>query len=783
MEGWLIDADYITENDRAVVRLWCKDEDGVFVVYDRNFTPYFYVIPHDDFDPMSVRVETRNRMIAPLSYEVVERRMFGRKVNVYRIYARHPQDVPKLREAFRVHGDVREADIPFAYRYLIDRDLACMDGILVQGSERIEKGIRVVDAEEVRRTARNGFPEINVLAFDCEMLTEFGMADADRDPIIIIGVKMGEFEEIIHGDEREIIARFVRLIRELDPDIIVGYNQDGFDWPYLKKRAEKLSVRLAIGRDGSELTFRGGRPKITGRLNVDLYDLAMRLDVKVKKLENVAEFLGGKIEIADIEAKDIYRKWVSGERESVFRYSRQDILNTYFIAEELLPMHYELSKMIRLPVDDITRMGRGRQVDWLLLSEAFKLGEMAPSPSEIEESYEGAFVLEPERGLHENVYCLDFASMYPSIMIAYNISPDTYVSGKCDECYVAPEVNHRFRKSPDGFFKKILQDLISRRREIKAKMRDAERDSLEYRLLDIQQQTLKILTNSFYGYTGWSGARWYCRACAEATTAWGRYFIRKSAEIARDMGFEVLYGDTDSIFIRKDGLDGKELEREVENLIEKISEELPVTIEVDEVYRTIFFVEKKRYAGLTSDNRLVVKGLEVRRGDWCELAKEVQREVIEIILRDKNPEKAMRFVREVIYRIKKGEYLLDKFVIYKSLTRKPSRYESMQAHVKAVLKAQDFGFVYPVGTKVGYIIVEGSGNIGDRAYPLELIEGFDGEYVEIKTKHGIERRRIDRDYYINNQVIPSVLRILERFGYSELTIKGNTQKTLDSFFG
>ncbi|WP_457591515.1 DNA-directed DNA polymerase [Geoglobus sp.] len=782
MEGWLIDADYITENERAVVRLWCKDEDGIFIVYDRNFTPYFYVIPYEEFDPMEVRAESRNRIITPLRAEKVKKRVFGNEIEVYKVYARHPQDVPKLREAFRRYGDVREADIPFAYRYLIDMDLACMDGINVEGSLRFERGIRVVDAESVERVRKDGFPELRVLAFDCEMLSEFGMADPEKDPVIIIGVKMGDFEEIIHGDEREIISRFVKLVRELDPDIIVGYNQDGFDWPYLKKRAEKLSVRLAIGRDGSELTFRGGRPKITGRLNVDLYDIAMRLDVKVKKLENVAEFLGRKVEIADIEAKDIYRKWSSGDYESVFRYSKQDIMNTYFIAEELLPMHYELSKMIRVPVDDITRMGRGRQVDWLLLSEAYSLNELAPNPREVEESYEGAFVLEPERGLHENVYCLDFASMYPSIMIAYNISPDTFVAGRCEDCFVSPEVGHKFRKEPDGFFKRILLDLIGRRREIKERMKGLDRESLEYRLLDIKQQTLKVLTNSFYGYTGWSGARWYCRQCAEATTAWGRHFIRKSAKIARSMGFEVLYGDTDSIFVRKDS-PPEVLEEEVKNLITRITEELPVTIEVDEVYRAIFFVEKKRYAGLTSDGRIVVKGLEVRRGDWCELAKEVQREVIEIILKEKDPEKALKFVREVISNIKAGKYPLEKFIIYKGLTKKPSKYESVQAHVKAVLKAREFGFVYPVGTKVGYVILEGSGNIGDRAYPLELIESFDGEFVEIKTKHGTEKRRLDRDYYINNQVIPSVLRILERFGYNELSIKGNTQKTLDAFFG
>ena len=125
---------------------------------------------------------------------------------------------------------------------------------------------------------------------------------------------------------------------------------------------------------------------------------------------------------------------------------------------------------------------------------------------------------------------------------------------------------------------------------------------------------------------------------------------------------------------------------------------------------------------------------------------------------------------------------MEKFVIYKGLTKKPSKYESMQAHVKAALRAMEMGIQFTPGSKVGYIVLEGLGNIGDRAYPIDLIEDFDGEFVKIRTKSGVERRKIDKNYYINHQVIPSVLRILEQFGYNELSIKGETQMTLDSFF-
>lgn len=779
IEGWLIDAEYVTLDDSAVLRLWCKDREP-FIAYDRNFKPYFYVLNIDEDIIQKATINTKKELISPESYEKTKVKFFGRQIPAFIVYARHPQHVPKLREFFSKFGEVREADIPFAYRYLIDKDLACLDGIRIKGRE-IEGKLRSYEIEEVERVDKE-IPELKILAFDCEMLTSFGMPDPEKDPIIVISVKWSnDREEILHGNERTIIQDFLRIVKEIDPDVIVGYNQDAFDWPYIKKRAEKLKISLDIGRDGSSLTFRVGRPKIAGRLNVDLYDIALRItDVKIKKLENIAEFLGAKIDIEDIEARDISRYWQS-DKDKVLTHAKRDVIHTFMIAKELLPMHYELARLIRLPIDDVSRMGRGKQVDWLLMSEARKLGEIAPNAKEVSfESYEGAFVIEPERGLHENVAELDFASMYPSIMIAYNVSPDTLVEE--GDCYIAPEVGYKFRKQPDGFFRRILKMLIERRREIKMTMKNIDERDPRYKLLDIKQQTLKILTNSFYGYMGWAGARWYCRECAEATTAWGRYFIKTSAKIAQDFGFKVLYGDTDSIFVSKPGKDLKELELEVEKLISEISKRLPVQIELDELFKTIFFVEKKRYAGLTAEDKILVRGLEVRRGDWCELAKKAQKGVIEIILKDRDPEKALDYIKEIIKSIRTGKIKLEDVVIYKGLTKKPSKYEAVQAHVKAVKKAEEIGIFYPVGSKVGFVIVKGAGNIGDRAYPIEMIEQFDGENVRIRLKSGEEIKKLDKEYYIDHQIIPAVLRILERFGFSEARIKGTSQMSLESFF-
>lgn len=777
IQGLLLDAEYVTLDEKAIIRLWCKGEE-VFIAYDKNFKPYFYVFDVDEETIERAVVKTRKGAITPESYERRKVKILGEEKDAFVIYAKHPQHVPKLREIFSEFGEVREADIPFAYRYLIDKDLACMDGVKIKGRE-IGGKIKSYEIDEIERVEIE-VPDLKILAFDCEMLSSFGMPDAEKDPIIVIAVKWGdgekEFEIISEREERKILQRFVEIIKTVDPDVIVGYNQDAFDWPYLRKRAEKLKVPLNIGRDGSQISFKGGRPKIAGRLNVDLYDIAMRItEVKIKRLENIAEFLGTKIDMEDIEARDINKYWET-DKEKVLLHAKRDVMHTFMIAKELLPMHYEMAKLIRLPLDDVTRIGRGKQVDWLLLSEAKKVGEVAPNAAEVAETYEGAFVIEPERGLHENVAELDFASMYPSIMVTFNISPDTLSpNGE----YIAPEVGYRFKKQPDGFFKRILISLIKRRQEIKKIMKNMNENDPNYKLLDIKQQTLKILTNSFYGYMGWGGARWYCKACAEATTAWGRHFIKTSAKIAEQMGFKVLYGDTDSIFVSKPvGIE--ELKKEVDKLIERISKELPVQIELDELFKTIFFVEKKRYAGLTIEGKILVRGLEVRRGDWCELAKRAQKEVIEILLRERNPEKAMKLVSRIIEDIRKGNVKLEDIVIYKGLTKKPSKYEAIQAHVKAAKKAEEIGIFYPVGSKIGYIVVKGTGNVGDRAYPLEMVENFDGENIKIKRREGYELKKLDKEYYIEHQIIPAVMRILERFGYSDAKIK-SSQTTLDFF--
>ena len=566
---FLLDVDYITLDGRAVIRLWLKDELGRNIIaFDPTFEPYFYAVTDDADAIMSVASMRSGEEIRPNRVERVVRKDFGQPVNVLKVYVDHPQHVPILREKVAEVGvSVREADILFAVRYIIDRELVPMDQVLVEGRERADPHFSfAIDVDHIEAEQHHTNPDLKVMAFDCEMLSHGGVPIPNKDPIIIISIATGADKTTFLSvdddkDDKPVIADFISFIHEYDPDVIVGYNTDEFDWQYLKTRAEKFKLHLTIGRDESPAKFSAGggvkEVRIFGRSNVDLYKVVKRdiSELSVKTLDNVADYMGvmRKSERVQVQGWDMARYWNDPElRQVLFDYSKADVVSTWGVAERLLPLQFELARIVRQPLDDVSGMGRGRQVESLLVAEAYKINEIVPAKAGGSGSYAGGFVLFPKPGVHEDVLSLDFSSMYPSIMISYNISPDTVISPDeaSTEFYEAPETQYRFRKHPDGFFKLILTNLIERRRAVREQMTHMDKGSRDFTSLDVHQNAIKILTNAFYGYTGWHAAKWYRKECAEATTAWGRTIIQDAVERAEKHGLEVIYGDTDSLFVK-----------------------------------------------------------------------------------------------------------------------------------------------------------------------------------------------------------------------------------------
>ncbi|MDI9617773.1 DNA polymerase PolB subunit 2 [Methanothermobacter sp.] len=214
-----------------------------------------------------------------------------------------------------------------------------------------------------------------------------------------------------------------------------------------------------------------------------------------------------------------------------------------------------------------------------------------------------------------------------------------------------------------------------------------------------------------------------------------------------------------------------EILSQVERFLEYINSTLPegMELEFEGFYRRGFFVTKKRYA-LIEDDTIVAKGLELVRRDWAPIAKKTQQKVLMAILRDGSPKKAKKIIRDVVRRIRGGEVELDDLAIHTQITRDLSEYKQIGPHVIAAKRSLERGRRIERGSIIRYIIVKGRGPISQRAFPLEDAEGM--EY--------------DPDYYIENQVMAAVSRIMSSLGYSTEDINslscGERQSSLDAFF-
>lgn len=791
LEFYLLDVTYEVVGGEPHIIMWAITRDGRRVVLrDRTFRPYFYAVLRENVNPQAVagKVRTMSETSSPIvSVEPVDKKYFGRPVKALKITTLIPESVRKYREKISTLPEIQEvveADIRFSMRYALDKELrpcgwhSAKVAPLKQSPSYRADGEYEILGELVSLEDSTPPRDLRVMAFDIEVYTEYGSPRPNRDPVIIIGVGTSDrqVKQITASDfdDRTVINEFVNFVIRYDPDIIIGYNSNNFDWQYLLERSKYINISLDVGRRKGSLptTSTYGHVSIPGRLNVDLLYFAEEIpEIKLKSLDIVADYLGvmKRDERVLIDYSDFPEYWKDPEKRSLLlKYNLDDVRSTLGLGEKFLPFAMQLSYLTRLPLDQVGAASVGHRLEWFLMYEAYKRGELIPNREEREiEPYKGAVVLQPVPGVHENIAVLDFTSMYPSIMVKYNVGPDTIVvTQMCDdrEHNIAPEVEHCFVKDPPGFFRSVLTKLIELRKSVKEELRRYSPDTYEYRLLDERQRALKILANATYGYMGWIGARWYCKECAEAVTAWGRSLIKKAIELAHALQLRVIYGDTDSLFVSYHP-------DKIPKFIELVERELGFEIKIDKVYRRVFFSEaKKRYAGLLEDGRIDIVGFEAVRGDWADIAKDVQEKVTEILLKEGSVSRAVEYVRKVVNDLMAGKVPIEKLIIWKTLTKPVSEYDVESPHVKAAKKLIRLGYRVEVGDKIGYVVVKGSGKISERAEPYTLVK---------------DPRVVDHLYYIDHQIIPAALRILEYFGVTDVQLKksASTTKSLFDYFG
>ncbi len=840
------------DEERPIMHVFGRTPEGdlehVQVV---GFEPYFYAPtgslerpPEEEYDRLT---GSREHDGDGEPYESIR----GEKLT--KIFGQTPRDVGQVRDDF----DHYEADILFPNRFLIDKDVR--SGLRVP-ERRAEDDSLVVPHDEVEPVDVDADPRVNT--FDIEVDDRSGFPEDGEEPIVCltshdsyrdeyvmwlyeapigdgdIPTEIDDYDpiedEIDHevrsfDEEEAMLEAFIEYVEETDPDVLTGWNFEDFDAPYFLDRLEELAgsnheYDLSIDRlSRVDEVWRSnwGGPDIKGRVVFDLlygYQRMVFSELDSYRLDAVGEEeLGvGK----ERYAGDIGDLW-EGDPTQLLAYNLRDVELCVELdrQQEIIPFWDEVRSFVGCKLEDAPTPGDA--VDMYVLHEAH--GRFAlPSKGQQEagEEYEGGAVFEPITGVKENVTVLDLKSLYPMCMTTINASPETKVDpDEYDgETYIAPtepEPIH-FRKEPDGVMREMITELLAEREEKKELRNEHEPGSLEYEQYDRQQGAVKVIMNSLYGVSGWEQFRLYDKEAASAITATGREVIEFTDAAARELDYEVTYGDTDSVMLElgPDVPKGDALEQsfEIEEYIngryddfakeDLNADEHRFQIEFEKLYRRFFQAgKKKRYAGHITWKEgkdvddVDIVGFEYQRSDIAPITKEVQHRVIEMIVREGDVEGAKEYVNGVIEDVLAGEISLEEIAIPGGIGKRLDNYDTDTAQVRGAKYANLLlGTNFQRGSKPKRLYLERV----DPAFfeRLEDEEGFDARtdplYGAFKRDPDVicfeyedqipEAFEVDYEKMLEKTLQGPIERILEALDISWNEVKsGQEQKGLDSF--
>ncbi|MEI8003268.1 MAG: DNA-directed DNA polymerase, partial [Methanothrix sp.] len=877
----ILDANYTYDSERnPLVQLFGTTPQGWSVTCRvAGFRPYFYAGVEENLQQSAIE----DLRAHGLDVEVVERFLpIGFQDNpqkMLKITTHDPKEVRSLRErAKEVPGikAVYETDILFKNRFLIDRSLGGMGWVEApipewtaggrQAAPVAASALPLIHFEALHPVQHETNAPLRFMSFDIECLPDQGeMPKAEKSPVILISMAFspayqGNRTLVLVGknidcprpdtracqDEYDLITQFASIIRDYNPDILAGYNSNEFDFPYLQERARQKHVDARVGRDGNSWYIRKivnrTDVSIAGRVVVDLLPI-IRSSYSLKQytLRNAAAELL-KMEKYDVDPKEIEALWAD-EGEGLRRfisYSRRDaVLALHMLLDlRLMDKYIALSRASGSLLQDVVNGGQSGMVENLLMRRFRERGRVVPPKPDAEvsderyvenEGLKGGAVLVPEKGLVEDVVILDYKSLYPTIMMAHNLCYTTVLTGSQaadslaktgEEDIITAPSGGRF-VSPQvmpGIMPAVLRELLEERTATKNLMKKAGED--ERRFLDAKQNAMKILLNSFYGYSGYARARLYSLALANAVTSFGRENILRTKKIIDEIGsvyviggevvfkdalpfgkaaekcfdISVVYGDTDSVFVRLRPAGPVALSLDDAELIgrkiaETVTSSLPEPMELvfEAFARRGIFLAKKRYAlwiferiGDGWKDKIKVRGMETVRRDWCGLTSKTLKTCLELVLKEGKVEEAVEHVRSVVLRLQNLDLsldpsLLEELTLTRRYTKSSASYKNKQPHIQLVEKIRERGGSVPgVGDRVPFVIVQGKR--GKKSKDLFVNRAEDPAYVLEKNMP------LDTEYYVEKQILPPVLRIFESFGVTKDRLcPGKGQSNLFSF--
>lgn len=575
----------IDVNHRDIILYGVTEKWERVIAKDSSYIPYFLVDLEEgaDVDGLIYQINglivksrgTENKVVRTTK---ISKNLLGNKKIFLKVECSNSIGLKQISRFTRDFSGVLgtlEHDVRYDYKYLFDKKITLLSSVTVTGKSLIApEGVEYsIDIQSIKDNVGE-ITNYPLICFDIETYNPGGVSNVETDPVVMISYAMSNGKKGVltwkesnqkfvksFKTEKEMIQKFVKILQEEKPAFIIAYNSDNFDFPYLRERARKNKVKLNIGWDNSAMKFvrvgAGFSAKVKGVTHLDLYPfirttMSTFLKTDVFTLNAVCQELLGKGK-EDYDVKNLRTAWDSGKINKPLKYSLQDSVVTLELAQKVLPLMFEMTRIVGLPIFDVCRMSYSRLVEAYLMKESRRFNEIIPrraSSIDVTErfshTFKGGFVYEPTPGFFENIAVFDFTSLYPTIIVTHNICLTT-LNAKGKDVHVSPKIEgkqFRFAKRPIGFIPTLIKGLVDRRKNVKKILKTLKKNDLDYAILNARQNAIKILANAMYGYLGFPRSRWYSNECAASITAWGRKYITDVIKRAEIAGLKVLYGDS-----------------------------------------------------------------------------------------------------------------------------------------------------------------------------------------------------------------------------------------------
>lgn len=680
--GWLFDV-YPAGDGMTV---WLLDPEGQSHQLHDTFTPSFYASgPHEQLRSLCLWMRARR---APVTFKRSEGTdlFLDRPIEVLEIVLQVPG---QLRRLFRQVADAfpdltyYNADIGLEQRYVLQRGTFP----LAYCSLEVEDGhIQQLQNLDSPWDLDYALPPLRIMA----LRLAGDMQDPGRGHRNDLLVEIeGQVTRLPRRRSRQLVLGVRYLLEQYDPDVLISTYGDNYILPRLMELARHYGIPLPLNRDPHQ---------------------------RVQHKSASSYFSYGRVVFRN-EQHLLYGRW------------HLDAQNSFLANDYGIDGILEIARLSGLPPQTVARVSTGTGISAMQVATALRRGVLVPwqkrQPEDLKTGTDllaadkGGLVYTPIAGLHEHVAELDFTAMYPSIMVHFNVSPET-VGSKCCPGERIPELGTHICRHRQGLVPETLAPLLEKRGRYKSLIRELPEDDPRVEAYKRRYSAHKWLLVTCFGYLGYKNARFGRIEAHEAVNAYGREVLLQTKEIVEAQGFRVLHLYVDGLWIHKPDALGRP---DYEALLETIRARTGLQIGLEGVYRWLAFLPSRteprvavanRYFGAFEDRSIKVRGIEARRRDTPEFIKQTQLQMLDILAQGRDAAgfrallpQAMQFAYQKLQTLRAGDVERRELVVTHRLSRLPDEYVVRTAAARVAQELSAQGVELHPGERLNFLLVPG----------------------------------------------------------------------------